>query len=267
MNIRLLHFLILAWIPMQAFSNALYINVVGVPGSGYTEWAFSGGYDVLFDGGRYSDPQTNGYLEPIGIPNAWSVYNSEKRSIDAYPSGVIYDYLPQGYKTGAVNAWYSGLVSNNYDYIKEEALRSRTSFGDPDTLGVSAKSVVIEGSVIITGSKSGVHNLNGLYLDNDGSTGGEFAWYADGTFSEIESYAFSGSGTIPYDITEFGEGSDSINSIGDGFNYSNTGEKWFNQSDLFINFQAIPEPSVYTLFLAIIALIRILKRNFKTYDQ
>jgi hypothetical protein len=56
----------------------------------------------------------------------------------------------------------------------------------------------------ISGSQSGVHLLDGIFLDSDDPvTGDDFAWYAEGAFQDGETLTFSGTATIALDINLF----------------------------------------------------------------
>jgi hypothetical protein len=69
----------------------------------------------------------------------------------------------------------------------------------------------------ISGSQSGVHLLDGIFLDSDDPvTGDDFAWYAEGGFQDGETLTFSGTATIALDINLFlapGEMFRSVSSI------------------------------------------------------
>lgn len=69
----------------------------------------------------------------------------------------------------------------------------------------------------ILGSQSGVHLLDGIFLDSDDPvTGDDFAWYAEGAFQDGETLTFSGTATIALDINLFlaeGEMFRSVSSI------------------------------------------------------
>jgi hypothetical protein len=69
----------------------------------------------------------------------------------------------------------------------------------------------------ISGSQSGIHLLDGIFLDSDDPiTGDDFLWYAEGTFQDGETLTFSGTATIALDINLFlaeGELFRSISSI------------------------------------------------------
>jgi hypothetical protein len=71
----------------------------------------------------------------------------------------------------------------------------------------------------ISGSQSGVHLLDGIFLDSDDPiTGDDFAWYAEGAFQDGETLTFSGTATIVLDINLFlaeGEMFRSVSSIAD----------------------------------------------------
>jgi hypothetical protein len=66
----------------------------------------------------------------------------------------------------------------------------------------------------VSGSQSGVHLLDGIFLDSDNPiTGDDFTWYAPGTFEDGETLTFSGTATLPLDITLFLVAGDTFRSI------------------------------------------------------
>lgn len=56
----------------------------------------------------------------------------------------------------------------------------------------------------VSGSQSGVHILDGIFLDSDDpTTGDDLVWYAEGTFQDGETLTFSGTATVALDINLF----------------------------------------------------------------
>jgi hypothetical protein len=86
----------------------------------------------------------------------------------------------------------------------------------------------------ISGSQSGVHLLDGIFLDSDDPiTGDDFAWYAGGVFQDGETLTFSGTATIALDINQFlaeGELFRSVSSIAD-FTTNNPADFTMNLTD------------------------------------
>ena len=98
---------------------------------------------------------------------------------------------------------------------------------------------------IVTGSSSGVHNLNGVFLDSNGANGSDdFAWYAAGIITP-ETLTFSGSAALNEDITTFGEGATEIVGNGDWFTIESTS----GITPLTMIFRAVPEPGGLSLLL------------------
>jgi hypothetical protein len=66
----------------------------------------------------------------------------------------------------------------------------------------------------VSGSQSGDHLLDGIFLDSDDPiTGDDFVWYAEGTFQDGETLTFSGTATIALDINLFLAAGDLFRSI------------------------------------------------------
>ncbi|MEM7478245.1 MAG: PEP-CTERM sorting domain-containing protein [Planctomycetota bacterium] len=103
------------------------------------------------------------------------------------------------------------------------------------------------GNGTVIGSVSGAHSIDGVFVDSDGTNGGDdFSWFAAGTFTQIETLTFSGTSTISADITTFGEGATAIVNEGDTFTVSsNNGIT--NLSMTFTAIAAVPEPTSTTL--------------------
>jgi hypothetical protein len=93
----------------------------------------------------------------------------------------------------------------------------------------------------VSGSQSGVHFLDGIFLDSDDPiTGDDLVWYAPGTFQDGETVTFSGTATIALDINLFLAAGDTFRSISSDAGPSN------NPADFTMNFTAASEtdPSV-----------------------
>jgi hypothetical protein len=60
----------------------------------------------------------------------------------------------------------------------------------------------LSSTATVSGSLSGVHLLEAIFLDSDDPiTGDDFLWYAGGTFQDGETLTFSGTATIGLDVT------------------------------------------------------------------
>lgn len=116
-------------------------------------------------------------------------------------------------------------------------------------------SVALTSSAFITGSLSGVHLLNGLYIDADNGLDDDFAWFAGGAFSAGEIISFTGTGVMFRDITEFG---DPGLTSGSSFVFSSTSEV----TPLTVTFSAVPVPAAVWLFgSGLLGLIGVVRRK------
>lgn len=123
-----------------------------------------------------------------------------------------------------------------------------------NTLGNNFLIGILSGDGTVTGSTSGVHNIDGLLLDDDssaGSGGDDFAWLADGAFSSGETVTLAGSIVIGVDITTFAGGGPYP------ANMSSTSE----QTPLTMNFSNVPEPSGAALILGAFSLLALRRRS------
>ena len=67
----------------------------------------------------------------------------------------------------------------------------------------------------VSGSMSGIHLLDGIFLDSDDPiTGDDFAWYGEGAFQDGETLTFSGTATIALDINLFLADGEMFRSVG-----------------------------------------------------
>ena len=100
----------------------------------------------------------------------------------------------------------------------------------------------------VSGSQSGVHLLDGIFLDSDDpTTGDDFLWYAEGAFQDGETLTFSGTATIALDINLFLAEGEMFRSIG-----SIAAQTTNNPADFTMNLRdssttAVPEPATLLL--------------------
>ena len=159
-------------------SARLYVVVTGTPGSGTTEWAFSGSYDVLDLTGA------NGFTGDFSFASA---------STDFFLPFNIFSHTYLSLPQRLTGEYVSAANHNN-------------------------RITSLSPGATVTGSVTGSHAIDGLYLDDDGTNGSDdFGWFANGTFGGAETLTFSGRATLSFDITTFGEGATLIASIGDTF--------------------------------------------------
>jgi hypothetical protein len=126
---------------------------------------------------------------------------------------------------------------NNFSHLSSDLSGEYATNGNHNNT-----SIALGAGASVTGSVTGIHNLDGLYLDSDGTVGSDdFGWYADGTFNSLETFTFSGSSTMSADINTFGEGATLITTNGDTFTVTSTAAI----TNLSMTFTAVPEPSHY----------------------
>jgi hypothetical protein len=131
--------------------------------------------------------------------------------------------------------YYSTSTSSNADDALNNFTHESGELNDGIGLGATFNLVVfqfVSSTAQVVGSQSGVHNLDGIFLDSDDPvTGDDLEWFADGTFQDGETVTFSGTATIALDISLFLAAGDTSRSI-----QSAAGGPGNTPADFFMNF-------------------------------
>ena len=102
---------------------------------------------------------------------------------------------------------------NNFTHESEELTGGIGVEATPSTFNLLDLPLLFS-TAQISGSQSGTHLLEGIFLDSDDPvTGDDFAWYADGAFQDGEMLTFSGTATIALDIDMFLTGGEIFRSV------------------------------------------------------
>jgi hypothetical protein len=133
----------------------------------------------------------------------------------SYPVGDV-SQLADSYSLFGVLPGQLDDNINNFTHESEELTGGIGVPATPSTFNL-LDMPLLSSTAQISGSQSGVHLLDGIFLDSDDPvTGDDFAWYAEGAFQDGETLTFSGTATIELDISLFlagGEMSRSVSSI------------------------------------------------------